>query len=182
VTAEQKTTDEQVIADSRKAIAVLQQTVQTLESYVDDFRKEAGVTQASQIPEGLGPRAQALTDAVRALDESTSLLQQRMGTQEDIAHRLRRTVRWLAAVIVVVIVLAGAGAVVVDRQVHLNSSLNAQQTEVMCPLLNMFLGSYRPDAVPPERRPTVEGWIADIRRMSTHVLSCPPVPTIPGGR
>jgi hypothetical protein len=119
----------------------------------------------------LAAQATALGIDVRALAEVVAKLASRSTVAELAAHTVRR-MRMLVAALAV---LSALGIVLTGYVVWSNARITAVQhrtsNEVLCPLYDLFLRSYHPEAQPPERRADYEASFEVIRR-SYAVLEC----------
>lgn len=128
-------------------------------------------------PERLGAQAGALAEAVTGLRRTVTELTDRLAAQESVVDRqTRRIARQRAAIWVVAVLLLVVlgGGLLVGKQVQLTAAQNRTTDEVLCPLLGLFLASYRPETQPPDRLDFYERAFTELRRMHG-VLSCPEV-------
>jgi hypothetical protein len=123
----------------------------------------------------LAAQATALGIDVRALADVVAKLASRSTVAELAAHTVRR-MRMLVAALAL---LCALGIVLTGYVVWNNARITAVQertsNEVLCPLYDLFLRSYRPEVQPPERRADYEASFEVIRH-SYAVLECAPKP------
>jgi hypothetical protein len=119
----------------------------------------------------LAAQAEALGIDVRALAGVVAKLASRSTVAELAAHTVQR-IRRLVVALAVLSVLC---AVLLGYLFWTNARVTAVQertsNEVLCPLYELFLRSYHPEAQPPERRADYEASFAVIRH-SYAVLEC----------
>lgn len=134
------------------------------------------MTSPEETPGKLSERASDLVVAIRTLNGSVDDLTKKQTSQARVIRGLKKVSRWLIVSIAALLVLSVAATFIVFKQIELDHSLNRQQSEVLCPLLGLFLASYRPELQPPDQREFYESAFVQIRRMNT-VLECPKKPT-----
>ena len=127
----------------------------------------------------LPARASELTKAVRELTtrmdalataHATYAKTQRIQTID--LRRQKRTMRAAIAAMIIDIVLTFAAGYLLINQVSLNKQSFTTTNEVLCPLLGLFVSSYRPSSVPVDQRTFYETAFAKLRVMQTK-LQCP---------
>lgn len=119
----------------------------------------------------LAEQAGSLRADVRQLAEVVTSLASRSTVAELAQKTATRTRRFVVALTV----LSALGVVLTGYLVWTNNRISAVQertsNEVLCPLYEVFLRSYHPEAQPPERLADYEASFVVIRR-SYQVLDC----------
>lgn len=119
----------------------------------------------------LADQARALRAAVAELSDVVASLASRSTVAELAQKTATRTRRFVVALTV----LSALGAVLTGYLIWTNARISAVQqrtsNEVLCPLYEVFLRSYHPEAQPADRRAEYEASFEVIRR-SYAVLDC----------
>lgn len=119
----------------------------------------------------LAEQATALGGDVRALAEVVG----KLATRSTVAELSALTMRRMRRLVAVLTVLSALGVALTAYLVWTNARVSAVQqrtsNEVLCPLYQVFLRSYHPEAQPPEKLADYEESFAVIRR-SYAVLDC----------
>lgn len=119
----------------------------------------------------LASRAVALRTEVRELAEVVASLASRSTVAELAQKTATRTRRFVIALTI----LSACGIVLTGYLVWTNARISAVQqrtsNEVLCPLYEVFLHQYHPEAQPPERLADYEASFVVIRK-SYAVLDC----------
>ena len=144
----------------------------------DPLRREAELLRAevSQITVALQRSApgvdaetiERLTDQVHKLSDVATGVAERTTAVERINRRLTATVWVLVCAVAAIVVLASAAVGNADRIGDLQQRTSS---EVLCPVFQIYLDTYRPQAVPPERLADYERAFR-VMRHSYDVLGC----------
>lgn len=114
-----------------------------------------------------------LAQQVRAFSDVAASVAARTTAMERLNRRLARTV-WALAVVIVALVVLGSTAISNARRI--GDLQERTSSEVLCPVFQIYLDAYRPEAVPPERLAHYEH-VYRVMLHSYEVLQC----TAPGG-
>jgi len=112
-----------------------------------------------------------LSLVVAQLATSVDRLSNAFGRSEKVAATLRRIVIAIIVMMVLGIGVAGYAVYIGVRAGEASRAEIQTRREVLCPLYELFLDSYKPDAQPSERRKQYEESFVILRR-SYEVLDC----------